>query len=291
MPEYHHGLVSAETVFENTDSPGWVVFDCRHALTDPNWGPKEYTKGHIPGAYHAHIDRDLSGPRGDGHKGRHPLPIPGVFQRFLQTFGVNDDTQVVVYDDAGGVWAARLWWLLRHFGHENVAVLDGGLPRWKSLGLPLSKDRRRPTEGKFSGRPGHMPTIDAMRITADLEGGPGTFQLVDARAPARYHGEDEPVDPVAGHIPSAINLPFAGNLEPDGRFLSPDELRARYETTLGVQDAGKVAVYCGSGVTAAHDILALEVAGMGTASLYPGSWSEWCHPDADRPIEVSETVV
>ncbi len=290
MPEYHHGLVSAETVFENIDNPGWVVFDVRHALTDPEWGPKEYAKGHVPGAYHAHIDRDLSGPRGDGHKGRHPLPIPGVFQRFLQTFGVDDDTQVAVYDDAGGIWAARLWWLLRHYGHENVAVIDGGLQRWKSLGLPVTKDRRRPKEGHFGGRPGSMPTIDAIRITADFEAEAGAFQLVDARAPERYHGEVEPIDPVAGHIPGAMNLHFAGNLEPDGRFLSPDELRARYESALGVQEAGKVAVYCGSGVTSAHNVLALEIAGMGTAALYPGSWSEWCRPDAERPVEKTQNA-
>ncbi len=288
--ETHEGLVSCETLFEHIDDPRWVVFDCRHDLQDPELGPREYAKRHIPGAHHAHVDRDLSGPVGTGGKGRHPLPIAGVFQRFLQTFGVHDDTQIVCYDDAGGMWAARLWWLARHHGHEAVAVLDGGIQRWRELGLPITDQRKRTDMGKFSGVPGKMPTIDALRIQADLAGDSGdpTYTLVDARAPERYTGAQEPIDKQAGHIPGALNMPFAGNLDHKGMFLSPDELRMRYEDALGVQEVGKTAVYCGSGVTAAHDILAMEVAGMGTAALYPGSWSEWSHPDAERPIETGE---
>lgn len=286
MPEHHQGLVSCETLFENLDED-WVVFDCRHDLGDPSVGPREYQKGHIPGAFHAHVDRDLSGPPGDGHKGRHPLPIAGSLVRFLRTYGVDDDTQVVAYDDMNGAWAGRLWWLLRHYGHEDVAVLDGGLQRWRSLNLPLSKDHARARDGSFSGKPGHMPVVDAMRIDHDREGGPGAYQIVDARAPERFSGEQERIDPVAGHIPGAINIPFATNVDGDGLFLSPDELRADYEKALGVQEVGKVAVYCGSGVTAAHDILAMEVAGMGTAALYPGGWSEWVHSE-QRPVEREE---
>lgn len=277
------GLVSCETLFANLDD--WVVFDCRHELTKADWGPREHQKGHIPGAFHLHIDRDLSGPVGDGSRGRHPLPLTGAFPHLMRMYGVNNDTQVVVYDDVGGAWAARLWWLLRHHGHRAVAVLDGGWQRWKRLGLPVKATHERPRQGTFDGKPGAMPTVDALRISADLEGGPGSYQLVDARAPERYSGQSEPIDPVAGHIPGALNAPFASNLGPDGLFLSPDELRAHYEAILGVQEAGKVAVYCGSGVTAAHDVLAMEVAGMGTPALYPGSWSEWCQPDAERPVE------
>ncbi len=287
MRVYHQNLVSCETLFENLEDPAWVVFDCRHDLNSPQAGPHEFAKGHIPGAIHAHIDRDLSGPVGMGAKGRHPLPIAGAFRRFLSQAGVTQESQVVAYDDAGGAWAARLWWLLRHYGHENVAVLDGGLPRWKSLGLEVSKEHRRNRTGSFKGEPGAMPTIDADALQENLD----EVLLVDARAPERFRGDVEPIDPVAGHIPGAINAPFAGNLAPDGLFLSPDELRARYESSLGRSDAQGVTCYCGSGVTAAHDVLAMEIAGMGTATLYPGSWSQWCRPDSGRPVEVGEPNV
>lgn len=286
MREYHHGLVSAETLFENLDD-GWVIFDCRHSLRDPEAGPRDYAKRHIPGAFHAHVDRDLSGPAGSGGKGRHPLPISGVFCRFLQTFGVNNDTQVVCYDDDGGMWAARLWWLLRHHGHENVAVLDGGLQRWRSLALPITDQRKRSTMGTFEGVAGHMPVVQTAEILAGLENGE-PHVLLDARAPERFHGEVEPIDPKAGHIPGAINAPYAGNLDATGMFLSPDELRVRYEDSLAGHAPGNIVAYCGSGVTAAHDILAMEIAGLGTTALYPGSWSEWCHPEGGRPVEVSE---
>lgn len=287
MHAYHTPLVSCETLFENLDA-GWAVFDCRHVLTDPEAGPRAYAAGHIPGAVHAHVDRDLSSPVGDGSRGRHPLPDMEAFQEWLRAGGVDADRQVVCYDDAGGAWAGRLWWLLRYVGHQNVAVLDGGLTRWEHLDLPLDAKTPRPRRGSFEGTPGQMPTVDAMRIQTDLGKEREALQVIDARAPERYRGESEPIDPVPGHIPGALNLPYAGNLGPDGRFLSPDELRVRYEDALGVQEVGRVAVYCGSGVTAPHDVLAMEVAGMGTAALYPGSWSEWCQPDAERPIERSE---
>ena len=270
----HAPLVSCSTLAEHLDDPKWVVFDCRHALLDPDAGPKEYAKGHIPGAFHAHIDRDLAGPVGNGGKGRHPLPIPGAFQRFLRTHGVDDDSQVVCYDDAGGAWAARLWWLLRHHGHTAVAVLDGGIARWKIQGRPLSKEHRKAGDGAFSGTAGAMPIVQA----DDLDG----RVLIDARAPERFRGEQEPIDPVPGHIPGARNLPHTGNLNTDGRFLSPDELKARYEGL----DAAQTVVYCGSGVTAAHDVLAMEIAGLGTPALYPGSWSEWSR--AGRPVATGD---
>ncbi len=290
---YHAPLVSCETLFENLDDvgAGWAVFDCRHALTDPEAGPRAHAAGHVPGAVHAHVDRDLSDPVGDGARGRHPLPDPARFTAWLRACGVSADTQVVCYDDAGGAWAGRLWWLLRYHGHPHVAVLDGGLRRWNALDLPMDQAPPMPEPGTFDGAPGHMPTVDATRIQADLGRRREALQLIDARNAERFRGEQEPIDPVAGHVPGALNLPYAGNLGPDDRFLSPDELRVRYEDALGLQEVGRVAVYCGSGVTAAHDVLAMEVAGMGTAALYPGSWSEWCREDAERPVERSERVV
>jgi thiosulfate/3-mercaptopyruvate sulfurtransferase len=284
-PEARGPLVSCEALAEHLKDPAWVAVDCRHDLADPEKGLREYGKAHIPGAYFAHVDRDLSGPVGDGRKGRHPLPIPGAFQRFAGSLGVTPDTLVVCYDDVGGQWASRLWWLLRHYGHRNVAVLDGGLTRWKALGLPLKAGHEPPRRSvPFAGQPGQMPTVDAARIEAELGQEAGAWQLVDARMAERYRGEVEPMDRRAGHIPGAVSVPYAGNVGPDARFLAPEALRRRYEEALGVQEAGRVACYCGSGVTGPHDILAMEVAGMGTAALYPGSWSEWSWPDAGRPI-------
>lgn len=280
--ERHGPLVSAETAFENLEAPGWVFFDCRHDLADPQAGPLSYGRRHLPGAYHAHLDQDLSDPVGDGTQGRHPLPDPERFQAFLRRHGVGPDTQVVCYDEGPGMWAARLWWLLRYHGHEAVAVLDGGLARWKTLRLPTSDNPAEPVgDGDLDADPGHMPTVDVGGVMAAVEDG-RTLRLVDARAPERYRGDEEPLDPVAGHIPGAVNRPFGENIGPDGLWLSPDELRARYED-LSLE--APVAVYCGSGVTAAHDVLAMESSGLPTPALYPGSWSQWCHPSAQRPVE------
>lgn len=271
--EYHAPLVSCETLFENLGNPKWAIFDTRHDLANPNHGPNEFGKGRIPGSHHAHMDRDLSGPVGNGGKGRHPLPFPGALQRFLQVNGVDDDSQIVVYDHGPGMWAARMWWLLRYYGHENVAVLDGGLARWKALHLPLDTNHPKPHQGNFSGAPGHLPTVDANKIS-DIT------HLVDARAPERYNGSEEPMDPQAGHIPGASNHFFMQNVQADGMFLSPDELAGG----LPKMDA----VYCGSGVTAAHMVLAADIAGRELPALYPGSWSEWCQPSAGRPIAKSD---
>lgn len=271
--QYHQPLVSCETLFENLGNEKWVVFDTRHDLGNPRHGPTEFGKGRIPGSHFAHMDEVLAGPVGSGAKGRHPLPFPGALQRFLQINGVNDDSQVVVYDHGPGMWAARMWWLLRHHGHENVAVLDGGLARWKALHLPLDTKHPAPKMGNFVAKPGQMPTVTADTIL-------DSPAILDARAPERYSGEVEPIDPVGGHIPGAINRFFMDNVGPDGMFLSPDELAARFED---VPDGA--AVYCGSGVTAAHLVLAAEVAGHATPALYPGSWSEWCQPAANRPVE------
>lgn len=261
----HGPLVSVDTLSRHLQDPDWVVFDVRHDLLDPAAGPKAYAEGHIPGAVHAHIDKDLSDPVGDGTRGRHPLPDADRLEEFLRGCGVDDDSQVVCYDDAGGMWAARLWWLLRYHGHAHVAVLDGGLTRWMDKGNPISLDPPPDRDvGGITLTEGQLPTIG---LDALANGDAAT--VVDARAPERYTGETEPVDPVGGHIPGAINLPFAGNLRTDGRFLSPDELRGRFDLD------GPVAVYCGSGVTAAHNVLAMDVAGLPLPALSPESWSGW----------------
>lgn len=281
--EHHGPLVSCDTLYEHIDDPDWVVFDCRHDLEMPGKGPLQYEEGHIPGAFHAHIDDDLSSDVGTGSEGRHPLPDPDAFRTFLSEHGVGPKTQVVAYDDAGGAWAARSWWLLRHYGHDAVAVLDGGLKRWMDEGLRLERGAVAPPKpATFKGEPGHMPVADMDQVASlDKRGG----VLIDARASERYQGETEPIDPVAGHIPGAVNVPFQGNVGQDGLWLSPDELRARYEDVLGDGPGDKAVVYCGSGVTAAHDVLAMELADLGTPALYPGSWSQWCRPGGGRPVE------
>lgn len=281
-------LVSCEDAAEHLQDAGWLFVDCRYDLIDTEKGLREYAANHVPGAIHAHIDRDLSGPVGDGRHGRHPLPLPPAFQRWCGMHGIGPGTQVVCYDDQAGQWASRLWWLLRHYGHGKVAVLDGGLTRWKALKLPLQAGHEKPRpQVKFTGEPGHMPVVDATILETGL-GKPASYQLVDARAGERYRGEVEPVDKKAGHIPGAISLPFGGNVADQMRFQPPEKLRERFEGALGVQETGRVACYCGSGVTGPHNILAMELAGMGTAALYPGSWSEWSWPEANRPVEVGE---
>lgn len=259
------------------DVPPIVLLDVRHDLKDPEAGPSAYAGGHIPGAHHAHVDRDLSGPVGP-QTGRHPLPDPSAFAATCSRWGIDSTVQVVAYDDVGGAWAGRVWWLLRDAGHAKVAVLDGGLAAWKAAGQTLTTEPATSTPRRFTGRPGHMPRTDAQRILRGQHG-----RVVDARAAERYRGEREPIDPVAGHIPGARSAPHAGNLGPDGRFLPRDELRQRYTQVLAGVLAKDAAVYCGSGVTAPHDLLAMAIAGLEGAALYPGSWSEWIR-DPKRPV-------
>ena len=281
MPGPWHTLVSAKALKAHLDDPDLVLLDCRHALGDPEDGPRAYEDGHLPGARHAHIDRDLSGPL-TGRNGRHPLPEPDAFRRTAGHLGIHPGAQVVAYDAHGGAWAARAWWLLRHYGHDTVAVLDGGLPAWTRIGGPLTRDVPPPSDATFLGNPGHLPTVDADSLRQRVPVPAGT--LLDARDPERYRGDQEPIDPVAGHIPGARNAPYKDSLDATGRFQAPDELRARFDRLIGTHAPDEVAVYCGSGVTAAHLLLALEVAGLPGAALYPGSWSEWC-ADRDRPVE------
>lgn len=259
-----------------------VLLDVRHALADPTKGPAAFREGHLPGALHAHVDRDLSSAPRPG-TGRHPLPDVDDFREACARWGIDKRVQVVCYDDWGGAWASRAWWLLRYYGHEAVAVLDGGIPAWKEAGLPVvAGEAQARAPRAFKGKPGFMPTVTTWELTTRAP-----RCLVDARAPARYRGDEEPVDPVGGHIPHAVNLPFSGNTGPDGRFLPAEQLRARYEAALAGLPPREAAFYCGSGVTAPHDILAMEIAGLPGAALYPGSWSEWIR-NPFRPVEKGE---
>ncbi|MFG3440744.1 sulfurtransferase [Nonomuraea sp. NPDC047897] len=253
---------------------GASVLDVRWRLGGPA-GADLYREGHLPGAVFCDVDADLAAT--PGRAGRHPLPSAEHFQRAMRRLGVHDGRPVVVYDDAGSTTAARAWWTLRYFGHPDVRVLDGGLPAWTEAGLPTDKEPVEVAPGDFTARPGGMPMLTAEQAAALA----GDGVLLDARAAERYRGEVEPVDPVAGHIPGAVSAPTTGNVGPDGRFLPPDALRARF-AELGVRDGVAAGAYCGSGVTAAHQVLALELAGL-PAALYVGSWSHWV-ADPSRPV-------
>ncbi len=259
-------------------SPRPALLDVRWALGGPP-GREEYERGHIPGAVFVDLDTELAGPPGAG--GRHPLPEASAFEAAMLRAGVRGDRAVVVYDAADSVAAARAWWALRYFGHPDVRALDGGFAAWLAAGLPVSAEVPVVQPGEFEARPGGMPAVDA--------GGAGALAargvLLDARAPERFRGEREPIDPVPGHIPGAVNAPSSSNVDSEGAFLGPRELRERFES-LGVADGVEVGAYCGSGVTAAHTVLALELAGV-PAGLYPGSWSEWI-TDPSRPVATGD---
>ena len=254
-------LISAEELRERLGTV--TVLDVRYRTGGPS-GRRRLLDGHIPGAAYVDLDVALADPPGTG--GRHPLPDPARFQSSMQTAGVSDDRSVVVYDDWAGHAAARAWWLLRYHGHPDVRVLDGAWPAWRNDGGEVETETADPEPGDFTSRPGAMPMVEA-------DGVPAVDVLVDARATERYRGEVEPIDPVAGHIPGAVNVPTSRNLTEDGRFRSPAELRELY-AQVGAVAGTDVAAYCGSGVTAAHDVLAMELAGV-RAALYPGSWSGW----------------
>lgn len=276
-------LITAPELLEITDGPEpmdeFVILDCRHVFTHPSEGRKAYHRGHIPGAVHAHVDDDLSGPVRPG-TGRHPLPTMEEFQKCVEAWGITTDTQVVAYDDVGGAFAARAWWLLRHHGHEAVAVLDGGLQAFLESGGRLTTQIPDRSPSEYPVHPGCMPVVTTGQLETQVPATQGP--LIDARDPERYRGEKEPIDPVAGHIPGALNIPFKKHLTPDGRFRAPDELRMLYEEALG-NLSQPATFYCGSGVTAVHGILAMELAGLPGAVLYPGSWSEWI-TDPERPV-------
>jgi thiosulfate/3-mercaptopyruvate sulfurtransferase len=276
-------LIGTEILAQHLDDPDWVVFDCRHDLTDPMRGRTEYSASHIPGARFLHLDEDLSAPK-TGKNGRHPLPDPHVPMEKLGRAGVDSRKQVVAYDAQGGMVAARLWWLLRWLGHLPVAVLDGGWNQWISENRPQSTEIPQPQPKRFSGKAGNTwVRANFVRLRLD---DPSTV-LVDARAPDRFRGQNETLDPVGGRIPGARNRYFRDNLDTSGRFKTPEALRQEFEAVLGPAGVENVVNYCGSGVSACHNLLAMEVAGLRGARLYPGSWSEWC-ADPSRPVESGE---
>jgi thiosulfate/3-mercaptopyruvate sulfurtransferase len=248
-----------------------TVLDVRYRMGGPP-GPAEHAAGHVPGAAYVDLDTDLAAPPGD--RGRHPLPASSVFVAAMRRAGVSASRPVVVYDGWAGHAASRAWWLLRHHGHPDVRVLDGGWSAWVAAGHPVEGGPVEVAPGDFDGRPGSMPVVRAEQVL-------GVDVLVDARAGERYRGETEPIDPVAGHVPGAVNVPTSANLAPDGCFRPAAELRAVY-AAVGAVPGADVAAYCGSGVTACHDLLAMEVAGV-RAALYPGSWSEWV-TDPAHPV-------
>ncbi|MEM7208747.1 MAG: sulfurtransferase [Pseudomonadota bacterium] len=254
------------------------IVDCRFSLFDPDHGAGQYAQGHLPGAVYAHLDNDLAGDIVFGRSGRHPLPNRDTFAKTLRTWGVNNRTQVFTYDDNGGAFAARLWWLLRWMGHEAVAVIDGGINAWKVEGMPLETDAPNIETGRVTVR---EPLLEA--VGADEVINNSGWVLLDAREPARYRGDAEPIDPVAGHIPGALNHPFTQNLTEDGRFKPNEQLEAQFRRTISDKPIDGVVCYCGSGVTAAHNVLAMMQAGLGTPKLYAGSWSEWI-ADPERPV-------
>lgn len=274
-------LISADDLARCLDDPAWVVCDCRHDLADYEAGRRAYAEAHIPRARFLHLDEDLSGPK-TGRNGRHPLPHPLTLALRLGAVGIDNTKQVVAYDASGGSYAARLWWMLRWVGHTRVAVLDGGWQAWTAAGLPVTAERPVVSPTTYTLRPRPDLAVDAAHVAAHLED--ADFALIDARSEDRFRGENETLDPVAGHIPGAANRFFKLNLENNGRFKSPEVLRREIGALLGNRDAHDVVHQCGSGVTACHNLLAMEHAGLVGSRLYPGSWSEWVS-DRSRPIE------
>ena len=274
-------LISTDALAARLGDPWFTIVDCRFKLDDVGWGEAEWKAGHIPGAVYAHLDRDLAGPQ-TGTNGRHPLPDVAVLARTFGHLGITSGRQVVAYDQDNGMFASRLWWLLRWVGHDASAVLDGGLAKWVAEGRPLSVLEERNETVDFQPAPRADMMVNADEV-ALLRRDPG-WRLVDSRAPERYRGEIEPMDPVAGHIPGAANYFFQQNIDERGSFRTPEDLRAKFAPVIGGVPPERVVFYCGSGVQACQNLLALEHAGVSGVKLYPGSWSEWCS-DPSRPID------
>jgi thiosulfate/3-mercaptopyruvate sulfurtransferase len=271
-------LISVEDLSNHLDHSDWVVCDCRHDLTNYEAGRSAYSRAHIPASRFVHLDEDLSGPK-TGTNGRHPLPHPRTLALRMGALGIANGTQVVAYDASGGYYAARLWWMMRWIGHDRVAVLDGGWEAWIAAGLPVTAEwpAFRPTAYTPRLRP--ELSVDAAHVGAHAD----DDALIDARSPDRFAGQNEHLDPVAGHIPGAINRFFKHNLVANGRFKSPTILRQEFEALLGEKPPTRVVHQCGSGVTACHNLLAMEHAGLVGSRLYAGSWSEWVS-DPSRPV-------
>lgn len=277
-------LITPSALKPHLGDDNWRIIDCRFVLAAPEAGRLGYLEGHIPGALYAHLDADLSAQLRPG-SGRHPLPDRAALLERFSRWGIDSASQVVVYDTSSGMMAARLWWLLRWMGHASVALLDGGLARWQREGNPLSTESPQITPRRFLEHAALEQTVSSEELLARLAA--PDYLLIDVRTAERYHGEVEPLDRVAGHIPGACNLPLQKSLDADGNFLAPDQLHALYRPLLDTHQPHKVAVMCGSGVTACHTLIALRVAGLPGAALYAGSWSEWI-ADPKRPVVTKE---
>jgi len=288
-------LIEPTGLARHLDDPGWAILDCRFDLARPDWGAHAFAAAHIPHALYAHLDEDLSAPR-TARSGRHPLPQVEVLAATFGRWGIDERVQVIAYDQGSGAFAARLWWLLRWLGHPPVAVLNGGLAAWERAGLPLSTENEPRAPRRFTARPDGRLLATGTEVAAAVGSGAltcGQQLLIDARSADRFAGENETIDPVAGHIPGARNHPFAGNLDAQGRFLEAGQLRRAWDNTLRGVSPRQLIAMCGSGVTACHNLLALEVAGFPGARLYAGSWSEWitdpAHPVARGSDDHGET--
>ena len=279
-------LISAAELQQHINNPTFVILDCRAELTDPNAGAVAFAAGHIPGAQHADSDRDLSdkspGTKGE-FRGRHPLPAVDHFIETLRGWGVYPNSQVIAYDAHGGMFAARVWWMLRWVGHKSVAVLDGGLPAWEALGGELTQAVINRPRGSITPQASLVSSVSADDVLANLSA--RARVVLDARAADRFRGENETIDPVAGRIPGARNRWFKDNLQADGKFKSPDLLRAEYSALIKSPES--TIMQCGSGISACHNLLAMDIAGLPGAMLYPGSWSEWS-ADPSRPVAVGD---
>lgn len=277
----HTTLIDCATLSALADTTDVAIIDCRFELADPEAGERAYAQQHLPRAIYAHLERDLSGVV-SAATGRHPLPDPDALVARLGNWGIAADVQVVAYDQCSGVWAARLWWLLRRLGHAPVAVLDGGFDAWTAAGLPLSEALPQPRACSFQRRaPLDGAALSTLEVAAGIDS--GAILLVDARSAERFAGRNETIDPVAGHVPGAVNHPHTRNLGPDGRFLAPPEITRSWSATFAGRTPADAVMMCGSGVSACHNLLALEHAGLAGARLYPGSWSEWIR-DPTRPV-------
>ena len=273
-------LIATDDLAAHLDG-SWAIVDCRYDLKDENFGAGQYRAGHIPAAVYASLSHDLAGPA-TGRNGRHPLPTPDAMAATFGRLGIAPGTQVVMYDQDTGMWASRMWWMLRYMGHDAAAVLDGGLARWIREGRPVRAGEEYRPRATFKGRPRPELRADVGDVEARL--GDPSLLLVDARAPERFEGRSEPLDRLPGHIPGAVNYFYKSNMTPEGTLLPPDALREQFTTLLGERPAEEAVMYCGSGVSACHNLLAMEHAGLHGTKLYAGSWSEWSS-DPDRPVE------
>ena len=279
-------LISPQQLAERQKAASVVILDCRFALEDPDYGRCSYAEGHIEGAQYADLNRHLSGPVIKGVTGRHPLPAAETLVQQLRAWGISADTDIVLYDDGPGAYAARAWWLLAWLGkRDGVFILDGGLKAWHGAGFPLSLDAPLVAPGTFAGTPDNRLLLDAEQLEKRL--GQPELTLIDARAQPRFRGDVEPIDPIAGHIPGAQCAAFNENLDTDGRFLPAAQLKQRFAAQLQGRSPDELVAYCGSGVTACHNLFALSLAGYPLGKLYAGSWSEWI-TDPTREIATGD---